>query len=160
NIDHTSFQRTYQGFNVKNNDINGISQSYGAIIQKTAEHWDVALNYFIGNPYDDQPYKQTGYSLMSEFDVGENKRLGLSLLSSNSTLLNKQMVALHYRQQVSHGSALMAEYGMIQDTDQQSNKYTGSYNLVEAWVLLTRGYNLKVAAERYNKEFKDTQPES
>ena len=53
----------------------------------------------------------------------------------------------------------MLEYGLIQDQATGSNKTTGSYNLVQALVLLTRGYNLKATIERYNQEFKGTSPD-
>jgi hypothetical protein len=160
NIDHTSYQRTYQGFNVANDDTNGIAQSQGIILQKETEHGAAFLNYFIGNPYDDADYKQSGFSGMVEYDVGENKRLGASVLSAKSNVLTKQMAAVHYRQQIFKGSALLAEYGLIQDQDNSGNTYVGSYNLVQALVGIVRGYNLKLSLERYNKEFHETVPEN
>ena len=160
NIDHTSYQRTYQGFNVANNDSNGIAQSQGVVVQKETEHWNLFLNYFIGNPYDDPQFKQRGFSATGEFDIGENKRLGASILSARSDVLTKQIAAIHYRQQVSIGSSLMAEYGLIQGQDASSNISVGSYNLIEALVRVVRGYNIRLGVERYNKEFHTSVPEN
>ena len=159
NIDHTSYQRTYQGFNESTNNRNGIGNSQGVIVQKTEDKWELTGNYFVGNPYDDDRFRQHGMSLMSETEVGELKRLGGSYLSAQSEMIKKDMVAIHYRQGLSKGSALMLEYGLIQDQATGSNKTTGSYNLVQALVLLTRGYNLKATIERYNQEFKGTSPD-
>ena len=159
NVDHTSYQRTYQGFNESTNTKNGVVNSQGVILQKTEDKWELTGNYFIGNPSDDPRYKQHGFSLMNETEVGELKRLGASFMSAQSDVLKKDMVALHYRQALSKGSAVMFEYGLIQDQATGSDKTTGSYNLVQALVLLTRGYNLKATIERYNQEFKGSSPD-
>ncbi len=161
NIDHTSYQRTYQSFNVQNDTQDGISESDGIIVQKIEKAWEVSVNAFFGNPYDSPNYKQSGGSMMGEYEVGENKRLGASLFSAQSKVLNKQMVAAHYRQALGKGSAVMFEYGLIQNAAAapSADPTMGSYNLLEALVLLTRGYSLKTTVERYNQEFKPTSPD-
>jgi len=159
NIDHTSYQRTYQGFNVSNNDLNGIAQSQGVVIQHIVKGWEFSLNYFIGNPYDDQPYKASGYSAMTEFEVGENKRLGMSLSSSSSDVLKKQMTSIHYRFKLAEGSSLMAEAGLVQDQLKGLDQTTGSYFFLESLILLTRGYNFKATIERYNQKFDPAVPD-
>ena len=153
NVDHTSYQRTYQGFNVQNDIADGIAESTGVIVQKVEKTWDASANAFFGNPGDSPDYQQAGGSLMGEFEVGENKRLGASLYSAQSHKLNKQMAAVHYRQALSKGSAVMGEWGLIQDAPQTGNTAVGSYNLAQAIILLTRGYNLKTTVERYNHDF-------
>lgn len=159
NIDHSSYQRTYQGFNPNNNTTDGTSHSQGVIVHKVEEKWEVAANAFFGNPYDDNQYKQKGFSLWSEFEVGENKRLGASVMTEKSDVLEKQLAAVHYRQQVSKGSALLFEWGLIDDKAPSTDHKRGSYNLFETLVSLARGYNLKATVERYNREFNSTQPE-
>lgn len=159
NIDHTSYQRTYQGFNVANDDINGIAQSRGVILQHIAHGWEFSANYFIGNPYDDEQYRAKGFSAMAEFEVGENKRLGASLYSASSDLLAKKMTSVHYRQQIVHGSSVMAELGLIQDQPTSAETTTGSYFFLESLILLTRGYNFKATIERYNQKFDPAVPD-
>lgn len=156
NIDHTSFQRSFQGFGVTTQNKYGIAQSHGVVIHKVEENWELAGNYFIGNPKDSTTYKEKGFSFMGEFQVKENARVGASFLNSKNDLLKRTMYALHYRQAVSKGSAVMFEYGIIQNEDPTpgSHKEIGSYNLVEALFLLNRGYNLQAIVERYNSEFK------
>ena len=100
--------------------------------------------------------------MMGEFEIGENKRLGLSLLSAQSHVLKKEMAAIHYRQALSKGSALLFEYGLIRDKarDEANGLKVGSYNLIQALILLTRGYSLKTTVERYNAEFqRSTSPD-
>jgi len=158
-VDHQSYQRTYQGFNVNNDSQNGIGQSQGLILHKVEDTWEVAANYFVGHPGDSENYKQKGFSGFSEFEVGEKKRLGASLSSAKSNLLKKDMFAIHYRQGLSKGSSMMFEYGLIEDQDQTQDKLRGSYNLIEGMALLTRGYNLRAAIERYNRAFKPEEPD-
>lgn len=160
NIDHTSFQRTFQGFNNRNNSDEGIAQSLGVIVHKIEETWELSGNYFAGHPNDDEEYKQKGFSMMGEIDTGDKKRLGVSILSSRGDRLKKDLAAIHYRQALSKGSSLMFEYGFIQDEPTGFAKTNGSYNLLEGMVLLTRGYNFKVNIERYNKEFKASEPDT
>ncbi len=159
NVDHTSYQRTYQGFNNHNNSLNGTRQSQGIVVHKIEDTWEVAGNYFIGHPDDDKEYKQSGFSMMGEYEIGEKKRWGASTSSEKSDLLKKNMFALHYRQGLSKGSSFMFEYGLIEDEPTGSRKTTGSYNLLQGLISLTKGYNLKATVERYNKEFKAEEPD-
>lgn len=159
NIDHTSYQREYQGFNVTNNDVNGIAQSHGVVIQHIAKGWELSFNYFLGNPYDDQQYKASGFAGMAEFEVAENKRLGFSALSSTSDVLKKQMTSVHYRHQLAQGSSLMTEMGLIQDQLTGQEQTTGSYFFLESLILLTRGVNFKATVERYNQKFDPAVPD-
>jgi hypothetical protein len=159
NIDHTSYQRASQGFGIYNNSANGINNSQGLILSKIEDKWEAAFNYFTGNPYDTVEYKQSGVSATTEFEVGQQKRLGLSAMSAKSMALKKNMAAMHYRQALSKGSSLLFEYGLIQDQAPDANAKTGNYNLVEGMVALGRGYNLKALAERYVQESKADSPE-
>lgn len=162
NDDHTSFQRTYQGFNVQTGTTDGISESEGIILQKIEENWEISANAFFGNPYEDADHKQSGFSMMGEYGIGENRRIGVSVFTGKSHLETKDMAALHYRHALTKGSTLMFEYGLIKNqilTSTSVITQTGSYNMLEALVLLTRGYNLVTTVERYNQEFKSSSPD-
>jgi hypothetical protein len=159
NIDHSSLQRTHQGFNVHTDSTDGIAESHSFIVHKVEEKWEVAVDAFFGNPHDSSDYRQSGYSSMGEFEVGENKRLGASIMTAKSHVLKKEMAGLHYRQQIFKGSSLMFEYGFIQDSPQNAERTTGSYNFLETQIALTRGYFWKTTVERYNQEFKSSSPD-
>ena len=159
NIDHTSFQRSPQGFGIRNNTVDGIANSHGIIIQKDSDHWGISLGGFMGNPYDDAQFKQSGASVTGEYEIGENKRIGASALTESSQVLAKNMGAIHYRQQIFKGSSLIFEWGMIQDKTPTTEAALGSYNLLQTLILLTRGYNFKATIERYNKDFNPSTPD-
>lgn len=159
NIDHTSYQRSPQGFNPNIDSINGMSHSQGLILHKVEDKWEVALNYFIGNPYESADYKQSGASLMTEFEVGDQKRLGVSVLSEKSELLKKNMAGIFYRQGSSKSTSFLFEYGVIQDKPKVGDTKLGNYSLVEGFISLARGYNLKIATERYVNDSKVETPE-
>jgi hypothetical protein len=158
-VDHSSYQRKPQGFNYNFNNPAGISQSQGVMLQKVAETWELTGNAFIGNPYDDPEYKQKGFGFMGEFEVGERRRLGASTQSANSDLSKKNMYGVHYRQGLSKGSGLLFEYGLIQDEQAGSETLRGSYNFLQTMILMTRGYNFRTQIERYNQDFKASQPD-
>ena len=161
NIDHTSYQRTFQGFNMNNNNTNGISHAEGVMLQKIEDKWELTANYFIGHPRDQEAYKQKGFSAMGEFEVQNQGRLGASVFDAKNDLQKKTMYAIHYRQAVSKASAMIFEYGSIQNDNAAptNNRTIGSYTLVQGLFNLTRGYNLKTTVERYNEEFKPEKPE-
>jgi hypothetical protein len=159
NIDHSSYQRTYQGFNPKLNSVNGVSQAQGLVIHKVEEKWEISANAFAGHPLEEEKYRQVGGSLMGEWESSENGRMGGSVLSAKSDVLKKDLVAFHYRKGLGNGHAFQFEYGFIQDQLENQNKTLGSYNLLESSVLLNRGYNLRALIERYNQEFKSTSPD-
>lgn len=161
NIDHTSYQRSFQGFGVTNDNTDGIAQSYGAMIQKIEEKWELTGNYFFGHPRDAEQYKQKGFSFMGEYELKEKSRIGASFMDAKSDMQKKTMVAFHYRQGLSKGSAFIFEYGAIQKENQTagSTKTSGSYNLIEGLFLITRGYNFHTIVERYNEEFKPDKPD-
>jgi hypothetical protein len=157
--DHSSYQRSPQGFNPLANSRNGSAQSQGIILHKIEETWEVALNGFVGNPNDDSEYRHKGFSVLAEKEIGEFKRLGASVLSGKSDLDKKDMAAVHYRQGLPKGSSILFEYGMIQDELTGSAATRGSYNLLQGSILLTRGYNLKTTIERYNRDTKPSEPD-
>lgn len=159
NNDHSSFQRSPQGFNPMLNSRSGIAQSEGIVVQKIEDTWDIALNAFTGNPNEDTEYRHKGFSGMGEFDTGKNRRLGASVFSGKSDLNQKNMAAIHYRQGLSKGSALQFEYGYIEDENTGLQQTKGSYNLLQTVVNIRQGYNLKFGIERYNREFKPSEPD-
>jgi hypothetical protein len=163
NVDHSSYQRTFQGFNESSaNGFDGMAESLGVIVHKVTDKWEASVNAFFGNPTETSDKRETGLSGMAEFQVFERAVLGFSVLGSTSQAKNKQMAALHYKQGIAKGSSLLAEYGLIQDLASQNPSQqttTGSYAFLETWVPITRGYNWTLTAERYNQQFNPSVPD-
>ena len=160
NVDHSSYQRTFQGFNPKLNAANGTAASHGVTVHKIEEKWELAGNAFFGNPHEDKESQQKGFSTMGEYEVGEMKRLGASAMTAKNDALQKEVVAVHYRQGFGHGHAFLFEYGVIQDKPDTGSSTTGSYNFLQTNINLVRGYNLRTTIERYNQEFKAASPDN
>jgi len=159
NVDHSSFQRTFQGFNPKLNSANGNAQSNGVILHKISDNWEVAGNVFTGNPHEDVENRQKGFSVMGEYGVDEFKRLGASAMTAKNDRLQKDIYAVHYRQGLGKGSAFLFEYGYLQEQPVANPQTRGSYNLFQTNINIVRGYNLKTTIERYNAEFKASSPD-
>lgn len=158
NIDHNSYQRTYQGFNQVLDSVNGVTHSQGVIVQRIDPDWDFSVQYFIGNPYESVNSRARGFSFMTEFGPSEKRRFGFSGYSSQSHLLRKNIFALHYRQALSKGSALLSEIGWIEDRLSSSSATKGAYAFIEPFVLIDRGVNFKGLLEYYRREFKNEAP--
>ncbi|QDK39369.1 hypothetical protein DOE51_18090 [Bdellovibrio sp. NC01] len=161
NIDHTSYQSTYQGFNLENDTSDGSVFSEGFILQKTEDKWEASLNYFFGNPYEASSLKQKGLSVSGEFEIAEKKRLGASIMTEKSDVLEKNLLAVFYRQDLSKGSTVMLEGGLVKDKTADDGEVTvGSYEMLQTLVELTRGYSVEASLEHYNTEFDSTSPDN
>lgn len=160
NIDHSLFQRANIGFNPYRNSPNGNWTSQGIVVQKIEDTWEFAVNGFMGNPHDDEDFRHKGISGMGEYEVGEKKRLGGSLMTMKRDQNQKEAGAIHYRQGFEGGSSLLLEYGIIQNQNKGQAKERGSYNFAQTLIPIVRGYNLKLTAERYNADFKASATDS
>lgn len=155
NIDHTSYNRSPQ-------ELTQNSQSHGLMAHWVQEKYEIAGNLFTGDQGSENiKGEQKGLSLWSEFQAGENRRIGASVLSSKNDLdRNLRMLGIHWRQGLTKGSALMAEYGYIQKVDKTLNSSTnGTYTFIESFIELEKGYNLLVNLERYNADGAASTPE-
>lgn len=155
NVDHTSFNRAPQ-------ELTQNSQSHGATLHLLRDQFEIAANFFVGDPASATPLaEQKGLALWSEFEVQPRQRLGFSFLRSTSQ--TEKAITLggaHWRQALTKGSAIMFEYGLIQKIDKPLGlSSNGSYTFVESFIELTGGYNLLVNLERYNGDSAANSPE-
>lgn len=146
NIDHTSYSRQNLGLNQR-------AISNGVIVHKVEEKWEAAFNIFAGNPDDQESIKTKGVSFLAESDVGEAKRLGITALDEKSDVSKQTLTGIFYKQKISHGSSFSFEYGLLSQTATGADTNRGSYNVMQTLILLTRGYHLKINAERINQDF-------
>lgn len=155
NVDHTSYTRAPL-------ELTQNAQSHGAIVHWVNENYELAGNLFVGDLASLTPKaEQKGLSLWSEFEVERHMRWGFSALSSkNEQEKSLQILATHWRQALSKGSAIMLEYGLLQKMDKGlGTAANGSYTFVESMVLLEQGYHLLINLERYNADAAARSPE-
>jgi hypothetical protein len=155
-IDHTAYA-------IQNLNLDSHTSVLGTLTHAATLYWsepnrDIAVQLFIGNvnesepsPASDQQIRQKGGSIMTEFNTGENSRTGGSFLMSSNLSTRMQRVAAHQRMGISHGSALLAEAGFLQNQDisQGNGITTAFFGFAQATALIRRGYNLLSLAEYY-----------
>ena len=148
-IDHTAYA-------IQNLNLDSHTSVLGTLTHAATWYWsepnrDVAVQLFVGNlneheasPPSDSQVRQRGGSIMTEFNTGENSRTGGSYLMSSNSATQMQRLAAHQRMGISHGSALLAELGVMQNQDiiGSTGVKTGLFGFVQSTVLLRRGYNL------------------
>ncbi len=152
NVDHTSYNRAPQGLTFRD-------QSQSVILHTSNENYELAFDAFVGNPYVEDQLKFKGGSITGEYQYGENKRVGASVMSSKNDVVTRSVAAVHFRQALSKGSALQAEYGIIQEKPELDVASTGSYLYLQSQVLLTRGYFLRPLVENYKANSLSGTPE-
>lgn len=155
-VDHTSYSRARIG-------LGQYDQTHGLAVMYAGSSWDVTLHLQAGHQQKVETAQHKGVSLQSEFEIGEQHRLGFSLLSTSTEGAAWNRAAIHDRWGFvgSPGTSLMWEFGMVQNTIKATETTkTGTYALVETLVHLTRGYNLLSSVERFQEEVKSSSPES
>lgn len=150
-IDHTAFSRTRLDINQYRN-ISG-TLTHGIVAHWIESEWELTGHGFIGNLNEEENLRKRGGSLMSEFTMGENKRVGFSVLTEGSPTAKQNAFAAHGKLAVSHGSALLLEAGFHKKEDSSTmSNLSGYYAFAQTTVLLKRGYNLLSVAEFYKSK--------
>jgi hypothetical protein len=131
--DHIAFSRSITGLTM--ND-----QSMGATIHYTRPEFEAGVQYFLGNPNEDQGVKQVGFSTQMEYTLGPKTRIGGSYLTSESEYLQNSMWAIHGRWGFDKGSSIMAEFGQVTKTPVVTQTdMTSRYMFFQNHILLRRG---------------------
>ncbi len=160
-IDHTAYAKTYTGLsqayapNASNQAI-----ASGLTLHKVKDEYEWALNLFAGHPRVEAEEKLTGVSVWSEFNVGENKRIGGSLMTEKNDFLNRQSLAVFFRSEVGKGNSLMAEQGFVQKATTDIETINSMYTWLQGQILLQRGLFLKGNVERSIPRTKENSTES
>jgi len=146
-VDHTAYSRAMTG--VAQND-----QSHSVIMQYIQPSWELSLDAFFGNLYQEADLRQKGGSMMFEYDVEPFWRIGFSALDSKDSFVENKRFALHSRNGLGEGSAILFEVGLIDNTPTNGTaKTSGYYVYSEAIQKLTRGYHLFVDGQAYKDDF-------
>lgn len=161
NIDHTSYSRVPTRLAERSrNSAAIVFHSMAAMIHKISETWEGTFQYFIGHPSEPEDDQQKGFSAKYEHSLGETMRLGASFLNAESKNLKSRLLGVEFRTKIAEGSSFMFESGLIEDKALTATRSSiGSYSLLDTYIMLVRGYHLKLGVERYNQEFNSQSPD-
>lgn len=145
NVNHTAFSRAAVGL-AQNDQAHGITAHF---IKST---WEYTINAFAGNLYQDAELRQVGGSMMFEYDLREAFRVGASVLYSTNDFEKNQRIGIHSKYGLGHGSALLFEVGLIDDTPKSGVGTKGYYLYAEAMQKIVRGYHVFVTGQAYKND--------
>ena len=152
-INHTAYSRSRTGL-AQNDQTHGITIHY---IQPT---WELAVMGFGGNMFQESQLRQKGGSGIFEYEVRETWRLGVSGLYSSNDYLENQRFAGHLRAGLGHGSAVMFEFGSIEDIPKNTRGKRGYYLYSEAMQRVIRGYHLFLTGQAYKDNLDSDKPDN
>lgn len=143
-VDHTAYARSRTG--LAQND-----QAHGLVVHYIQPEWELAFNGFMGNMFQKSDLRQKGASLMYEFDVKEAWRLGVSALVSANEYVGNRRFGIHSKRGYGHGSAVLAELGVINNVPISGEQAIGYYGFFEHIQRVKRGYHLFIAGHAYKE---------
>jgi len=146
-VNHTAYSRSRTGLSM--ND-----QSHGVIAQYIKPTWELSVNGFVGNLYQDAELRQMGLSSMMEYEVIEATRVGASVLYSKNKYVGNRRLAGHVRRGFGFGSAVLLEMGLIQDVPKSAANRLGYYVFSEAMQRVVRGYHLFISGQAYKDQLR------
>ncbi|NJL24556.1 MAG: hypothetical protein HC902_04895 [Calothrix sp. SM1_5_4] len=149
---HTAYSRAKVGL-AQNDQAHGIVAHY---IQPT---WELSLNGFLGNLYQDEALRQKGASTLFEYEVAEAWRLGASALYSNNNYVGNRRMAVHSRSGLGHGSAILFELGLIENAPKSGTSSRGYYMFSEAIQRVARGYHAFASGQMYKDRLESGRPD-
>lgn len=151
---HTAYSRSRTG--LAQND-----QAHGIVAHYIKPNWELTANAFLGNLYQDSPYRQKGLSVLFEYELEENWRVGTSLLSSKNDFVNNLRLGFMSRIGYGNGTAFMFESGVIKDSPTRgSGSRTGYYVYSEAHQRILRGYHVFVTGQAFKADLTGDQSDN
>src|SRR5690606_33307190 len=99
---HTAYSRSRTG--IAQND-----QAHGVVAHYIKPKWELSLNAFAGNLFQDASLRQKGVSTLYEYEMEENWRLGATALASSNDFIGNQRFGLVSRVGYGHGAAVLFE---------------------------------------------------
>lgn len=145
-VNHTAYSRRNVG--LAQND-----QSHGVIAHYIKSNWELTGNLFIGNLNQQSDLQQRGLSSMVEYDLADSFRVGSSILYSSNEFIKNFRFGVHSKYGLGHGSALLFEMGLIQDSPERGDSTKGYYLYSEAMQKIVRGYHAFVAGQAFKRDF-------
>lgn len=131
--EHIAFSRTIP--QMTQND-----QTHGVMVHYLKDEWEGAAHVFLGNLTQESNIRQKGLSVMMERVVGEDHRLGFSVLKTFGDYLSLLSFSAHSRLNLKEGSALLVEMGQTKKTTQNgSGDRNSRYALLQTYLRPIRG---------------------
>lgn len=144
-VNHTAYSRARVG--VAQND-----QAHGLLAHYISENWELSVNAFAGNLYQDSDLRQIGGSTLFEYEVKPAWRLGFSVLQSSNDYIGNKRYAIHSRYGFGYGSAILLEVGNIKDSIKNRTPTDGYYIYSEAIQKVRRGYHVFMTGQAYKRD--------
>ena len=152
-VNHTAFSREKTGLG--QND-----QSDGVILQYIEDDWEMSGHVFVGNTFQGSDLRQDGGSVMFEYNLQNNWRLGASVLSSSNKYVRHDRFAVHSRIGYEDGVALLWEIGTIGNTPlNNTSPKNGYYVFSELTQRLARGYHFVMTGQAYKANLYSRDPD-
>ncbi|GAB4012690.1 MAG: hypothetical protein Fur0010_08810 [Bdellovibrio sp.] len=125
-------------------------QVHGLLLHYTRPEFEIGVHPFVGNLSQDSDLRVKGAAATGEYTWGPKTRLGLSFISSKSTFLSQNNLALHGRWGFGKGNSLLAETGISSKTIERNQQNTKSqYLFLQGHVEARRGLFALVTSEYF-----------
>lgn len=140
--DHTSVVRGGGDLGLGQND-----QVHGVMVHHVFDDQQLAAHVFLGNLFQDSEIRQKGASILYEYDATPRYRVGSSLLYSQSSARKRGAFAVHSREGLKGGAALLAELGLTFNQLSGQEADFGAYGFLQSFQQLTRGLHFFMTLE-------------
>jgi hypothetical protein len=143
--EHVSYSR-------KNTLIAENDQSHGVMTYFSKESWEAGIHLLTGNLYQNSSTRVMGLSALGEFEVWKYGRVGASIAHFKNDFRTRNQASLHLKTQLlSEGSGLIAELGLIHESNTSPEKYKAPYMFVQPNFRLIRGLHVFAIGEYFHK---------
>ncbi|MGE0762224.1 MAG: hypothetical protein AB7N80_02985 [Bdellovibrionales bacterium] len=151
-VNHTAFSRA--GIGLGQND-----QSHGAVLHYVQPTWELTANPFLGNLYKAKASEQQrGIAVLYDREWSKDIRVGASVLSSSSKILETTKVGAQVRAGIGYGAAVLLDAGLLRNhTPSTDVTQQGYYVFSQMSQRLARGYHLFFVGQANKKNMKATE---
>lgn len=142
---HMAFSRARTGLNQSD-------QSHGIIYHYIKPNWELTVNGFFGSLYQEAELRQVGGSMMFEYDIAQDFRIGASALMTSNDYIGLRRFGLHSKRGYGNGTAILFEIGLIDDEPKFAQSRMGYYIFSEAMQRIKRGYHFFISGQAYKED--------
>ncbi len=143
--DHEAYSRRYT-YNGQNDQVHGMMLNYNKLPV------EFTLHAFGGNLLQSADTRQSGGSMILEFETSEKTRIGLTGQYLKNNYIDQVSTALMTRLGIGHGSAILMESGFIKFKPKTMEVMTGFYGFIQSFMRLSRGFHFLTTAEYYTSD--------
>ncbi len=142
---HMAFSRRFTGLNQSD-------QSHGLVYHYIKPNWEFTVNGFLGSLYQKSELRQVGGSMMFEYDIAQDFRIGTSALVSSNDFIDMKRFGIHSKRGYGNGTAILFEMGIIDNAPKFSTARMGYYLFSEAMQRIKRGYHFFISGQAYKED--------